>query len=213
MTERELRYIAVEGPIGVGKTTLARRLARTFGSELILEMPEENPFLAHFYQEPRRAALPAQLYFLFQRARQIQALRQTDLFQPVRVADFMLEKDRLFAELTLTSDELNLYNQVYSNLTLDAPPPDLVIYLQAPVPVLMKRIVRRGVDYERQISEDYLQRLVDAYIRFFHHYNGAPLLIVNAAEVDLAGNDPDYENLVARIKGGPVGRQYLNLNA
>ena len=213
MAERDLRYIAVEGPIGVGKTTLARRLARTFGSELVLEMPDENPFLRYFYQQPRQAALPAQLFFLFQRARQIQALRQSDLFQPVQVADFLLEKDRLFAELNLTGDELNLYNQVYSNLTLDAPPPDLVIYLQAPVPVLLKRIARRGVDYERLIGEDYLHRLVDAYVRFFHHYNAAPLLIVNAAEIDLEGNDPDYENLVARIKGRSVGRQYLNLNA
>jgi deoxyadenosine/deoxycytidine kinase len=213
MAEQDLRYIAVEGPIGVGKTTLARRLAQSFGSELILEMPDENPFLPYFYREPRQAALPAQLFFLFQRAKQIQALRQSDLFQPVQVADFLLEKDRLFAELNLTSDELNLYNQVYSNLTLDAPPPDLVIYLQAPVPVLLKRIARRGVEYERLISEDYLYRLVDAYVRFFHHYNAAPLLIVNAADINLTGGDSDYENLVARIKSRPVGRQYLNLNA
>jgi len=149
-------YIVIEGPIGVGKTTLARRLADSFGTELLLEGPDENPFLPRFYEDPAGTALPTQLFFLFQRARQVQSLRQGDMFRPVRIADFLIEKDRLFAELNLGEDELDLYHQVYEQLTLDAPAPDLVIYLQAPVDALMARIRRRGVDYEQGIDEGYL---------------------------------------------------------
>ncbi len=204
------RYIAVEGPIGVGKTSLARRLAASFGSELMLEGAIDNPFLERFYQNPRQAALSTQLYFLLQRARQMQDLHQADMFQPVWVADFLIDKDRLFAEVTLDPDELKLYEQVYAQLTIDAPTPDLVIYLQAPVDVLHKRIAKRGIAYERWIESGYLQRLSDAYTRFFYHYDAAPLLIVNAAEIDPIGNDADYNQLLEQLKHVRSGRHYFN---
>ena len=158
MTKGHPDYIVIEGPIGVGKTTLARRLADSFGTDLMLEGAEDNPFLPRFYEDPVSGALPTQLFFLFNRARQIQSLRQADMFRRVGVADFLMEKDRLFAQLTLSDDELALYNQVYEKLTLDAPVPDLVIYLQAPVEVLLKRISERGVPYERNIQEPRLAR-------------------------------------------------------
>jgi deoxyadenosine/deoxycytidine kinase len=211
MSEFAGKYIVVEGPVGVGKTTLAQRLAQSLGSDLLLETPEVNPFLPHFYEQPRQYALPTQLFFLFQRARQIQSLQQADLFAPVRVSDFLLEKDRLFAELTLTPQELSLYNQVHQHLAIEAPTPDLVIYLQAPAPVLMQRIARRGLAFERRISEDYLNRLVEAYVRFFHHYDAAPLLIVNATEIDLANDEADYAALLERVRQAPPGRHYVNL--
>jgi len=204
------RYIAIEGPIGVGKTSLARRLAESFGSELMLEGAIDNPFLERFYQNPRQAALSTQLYFLLQRARQMQDLHQGDMFQPVWVADFLMDKDRLFAEVTLDPDELKLYEQVYAQLTIDAPKPDLVIYLQAPVEVLHKRIAKRGIAYERWIESGYLQRLSDAYTRFFYHYDAAPLLIVNAAEIDTIGNDADYNQLLEQVKHVRSGRHYFN---
>lgn len=204
------RFIVVEGPIGVGKTTLARRLAETFGSELLLEGAEENPFLERFYQNPRDAALPTQMFFLFQRARQMQELRQGDMFEPVRVSDFMLEKDRLFAELTLDNDELRLYEQAYAHVTLDAPEPDLVIYLQAPVDVLLQRVARRGRRGEEHIAADYLRSVSDAYARFFYDYDSAPLLIVNAAEIDLAESDEDYILLLEQIRSVKRGRHYFN---
>jgi len=204
------RFIVVEGPIGVGKTTLAHRLAETFGSELLLEGAEENPFLERFYRNPRDAALPTQMFFLFQRSRQMQELRQGDMFEPVRVADFMLEKDRLFAELTLDSDELRLYEQTYNLVTMDAPQPDLVIYLQAPVEVLMQRIARRARRGEENIAADYLKRVTDTYARFFYEYTGAPLLIVNAAEIDLASSDGDYIMLLEQIRAVKSGRHYFN---
>jgi deoxyadenosine/deoxycytidine kinase len=174
------RYIAVEGCIGVGKTTLARNIAQLFNYDTLLEQAEENPFLARFYQDPKATALPTQLFFLFQRANQLQSLRQDDLFSPVRVADFLIEKDQLFAQVTLDDDELNIYQQVYDKLTINAPQPDLVIYLQAPLDVLAERIRLRGNPVEQQISSDYLKALNDAYTQFFHYYDGAPLLIVIA---------------------------------
>lgn len=203
-------YIVVEGPIGVGKTSLARRLAETFNSGLLLEDAQANPFLERFYQNPRQVALPTQLYFLFQRARQMQELRQKDLFRPMRVADFLMEKDRLFAELTLDEDELRLYEQVYERSVVDAPLPDLVIYLQAPVEVLLQRIAKRGLPGERLIEAAYLQRLVNAYTAFFYYYTAAPLLIVNAAEINPIGNDHDYAMLLDQIKGVRSGRHYFN---
>ncbi|MGH8497105.1 MAG: deoxynucleoside kinase [Gammaproteobacteria bacterium] len=204
------RYVVVEGPIGAGKTSLARRLAESFDSELVLEKPEDNPFLERFYRDPRNAALPAQLCFLFQRARQVQEFRQTDLFSPVRVADFLLEKDRLFAEVNLDRLELELYDQVYARLALDAPVPDLVIYLQAPVDVLIERIARRGIPYEKRIGRRYLERLMEAYARFFHIYDRAPLLIVNAGDIDPVNREADYDELLQRIRTVRHGRHFFN---
>jgi len=204
------RYIVIEGPIGVGKTSLAKRLAEEFGGELLLDGAEESPFLERFYRNARHAALPTQIFFLFQRAQQIQDLRQSDMFAPVRVADFILEKDRLFAELTLDDHELRLYNQVYDNITVDAPQPDLVIYLQAPVDVLLARVQKRGRDSERFIESNYLQRLVEAYTRFFYHYSATPLLIVNAADIDLVNNNQDYQLLLERLSKTTSGRHYFN---
>jgi deoxyadenosine/deoxycytidine kinase len=203
-------YIVIEGPIGVGKTSLARRLAESFESDLLLEGAAENPFLERFYRDPRSGALPAQLFFLFQRARQIEDMRQSDMFRPVRVADFLLEKDRLFAELTLDADELQLYNQVYEHVTLDAPAPDLVIYLQAPEDVLLKRIAKRGIRYERRIDATYLRNLSEAYARMFLNYEAAPVLIVNAGHINLVDNERDYEALLEQIHLTRQGKHYFN---
>lgn len=203
-------FIVVEGPIGVGKTTLANKLAKSFGSDLLLEGADENPFLEKFYDDPKAAALPTQMFFLLQRARQLKAMKQEDMFNPVRVADFLIEKDRLFAELTLDTDELDLYEQIYASLTIDIPRPDLVVYLQAPVEVLLERIQKRGLKHERFIEAAYLQRLCDSYIQFFYQYNNAPLLIVNAADIDFANNDGDYELLHQQITEVQSGRHYFN---
>lgn len=203
-------YIVIEGPIGVGKTSLAKRLAETFNTELLLEGASENPFLERFYKNPRQSALAVQLFFLFQRAQQIQDMKQSDMFRPVRVADFLIEKDRLFAELTLDDHELQLYEQVYNTMTIDAPKPDLVIYLQAPVEVLLERVARRGIDYERRIDREYLQNLNDAYTRFFHQYTDSPLLIVNAAQIDLVNNDHDFDLLVQQVMTVRTGRHFFN---
>jgi len=203
-------YIVVEGPIGVGKTTLANKLAASFGSDLLLEGADENPFIEKFYEDPGAAALPTQLFFLLQRARQLKEMKQDDMFNPVRVADFLIEKDRLFAELTLGSDELDLYEQVYASLTIDIPRPDLVVYLQAPVEILLERIQKRGLKHERYIEAAYLQRLCDSYIQFFYQYNNAPLLIVNAADIDFANNDDEYQLLHQQITEVQSGRHYFN---
>jgi len=204
------RFVVVEGPIGVGKTSLARRLAKSFGSELVLEQGDENPFLERFYRNPRAAAFQTQLYFLFQRARQMQELRQADLFERVRVSDYLLDKDRLFARLTLDDEEFALYEQVYARLAIDAPVPDLIVYLQAPVDVLLERIARRGIQYEQAIERRYLERLVESYSRFFLEFDAAPVLIVNATEIDLVGSDRDYAGLLAEVTRGRKGRHYFN---
>ena len=210
MVRKVPEHIVVEGPIGVGKTALARRLAETFNIELILEMTEANPFLPRFYEDPKSAALPTQLHFLFQRAKQIEALRQADMFRPTQVLDFLIEKDRLFAELTLDEDELALYHQVYNQLTLEAPVPDLVIYLQAPVEELVRRVFERGIAYEKKIDEEYLKRVSDAYIEFFYHYDSSPLLIVNTTDFNLAESERDYDLLLERIYDLSPGRHYFN---
>ena len=203
-------FVVVEGPIGVGKTTLARKLADSFGSDLLLEGANENPFLEKFYENPEVAALPTQLYFLLQRAKQLKEMKQSDMFNPVRVSDYLIDKDRLFAELTLDEDELDLYEQVYASLTLDVPQPDLVVYLQAPVEILLVRIEKRGIAHERIIEAAYLERLCDSYIQFFYQYNSAPLLIVNAADIDFASNEEDYQMLLERIINNRSGRHYFN---
>ena len=204
------RYIAIEGAIGVGKSSLARRLAATLGAQLVLEQADENPFLERFYRNPRVGALPAQLYFLFQRAQQQASLSQAELFTSVRVADYLLAKDDLFARMTLDDEEYGLYRQVHERLAIDAPRPDLVVYLQAPVDVLLDRISRRGIAHEGLIGRDYLTRLNEAYARFFHAYADSPLLIVNATNIDPIGNDADYEELLAQISRTVRGRLYYN---
>ena len=203
-------YIAVEGPIGVGKTTLTRRLAETFNYEILLEDAQDNPFLERFYRNRREAALATQLFFLFQRAQKIQQLRQAELFSPVRVADFLIEKDPLFARVNLDRDEFELYEKVYQKLTIDAPRPDLVIYLQAPVDVLMQRIEQRGIAAERSIDRAYLEQLNEVYSEFFLYYDESPLLIVNASMIDLARSDSDYEQLVDYLLDVRSGRHYFN---
>lgn len=204
------RYIAVEGPIGVGKTSLTKRLAETFNYEALLEKSEENPFLDRFYENPRQNALSTQLFFLFQRAQQIQDLRQEDLFEPIRVADFLIEKDQLFAQQNLDADEYELYLKVYQHLIIDSPIPDLVIYLQAPTRILLDRIKKRGVKAEQFIELGYLENLNHAYTEFFHYYKNSPLLIVNSAEIDLVNNDQDYRLLVDYILSHPSGTNYFN---
>jgi deoxyguanosine kinase len=204
------RYIVVEGPIGVGKTTLTRRLARSLGSEAMLELPAENPFLERFYGAPRQYALPTQIFFLFQRVRQLERLNQGDMFRPAWISDFFLEKDLLFAELNLDDDELQLYRQVYAALAPKIPVPDLVVFLQAPVEVLIERIRRRGISFEQQVSYQYLEQLVNSYAGFFLRYNRAPLLMVNAEKINFADNQRDYDLLLDYIRNTRTGRQFFN---
>lgn len=204
------RYIVIEGPIGVGKTSLARRLAESLECELLLEEAETNPFLERFYLNPRAAALPTQLFFLFQRVRQIEDLRQADIFSDTRISDFLIEKDRLFAEINLDRHELSLYDRVFESLDVESPVPDLVVYLQAPVDALLFRIARRGVEYEQRISRHYLERLNEAYAKFFHAYDAAPLLIVNAATIDPIRNEQHYEMLLNEICRIQSGRHFFN---
>jgi deoxyadenosine/deoxycytidine kinase len=209
MAER-FRYIVIEGPIGVGKTSLAEKLALEFGSDLLLEKAEDNPFLANFYKNPRQYALSTQLHFLLQRAHQVQDFRQADLFQGSHIADFMVDKDPLFAQMTLNRDELELYQQIYAHLTLDAPRPDLVIYLQAPLDILRERIALRGIGYEQQIRDEYLLRLCESYTRFFHDYEDSALLTVNTQSVDLINNEADYQAVLEKINDIHSGRHYFN---
>jgi len=209
-SEAAHKYLVVEGPIGVGKTSLARRLAASLSAQPVFEQATQNPFLERFYKNPRAGALPAQLYFLLQRAQQLAALKQADLFAPTRVADYLFEKDRLFARVTLDDAEYALYEQLFAKLDIQVPKPDLVVYLQAPVDVLQERIHRRGVDYEQYIERQYLERLNEAYARFFHEFDAAPLLIVNAASIDPIANQRDYDELLAAIKRMTRGRLYYN---
>ncbi|MCP4412354.1 MAG: deoxynucleoside kinase [Gammaproteobacteria bacterium] len=211
MTNPELPpFVAVEGPIGVGKTTLAKKLSDSFQTDLILEKAEENPFLEKFYNDPKSVALPTQLYFLFQRMKQMQVLRQSDMFAPCRIADYLMDKDRLFARVTLDDDELYLYEQVYANLTIDAPVPDLVVYLQAPVEVLRERINSRGRHNEKTITDNYLVTISDAYAHYFHYYEKSPLLIVNASGLDIISNEHDYQQLLQQILSTKSGKNYFN---
>lgn len=203
-------FIAVEGSIGVGKTTLAHKLAASFDCATLLEDAEENPFLERFYNNREQAALATQLFFLFQRAQKIQDLRQADIFAPDRVADFLIDKDPLFARINLDRDEYQLYEKVYQQLTIDAPRPDLVLYLQAPTDVLLSRIESRGLAMEKGINRDYLERLNEVYSEFFLYYDDAPLLIVNASEIDLANSVADYRDLVDYMLDIRSGRHYFN---
>lgn len=203
-------FIAVEGPVGAGKTTLARKLAHSFGHDPLLERAEENPFLEDFYRHRARNALATQLHFLIQRVRQLDAVRQADMFQPACVADFLIEKDRLFAQLNLDANEYALYETVYERLVPNTPRPDLVVYLQAPVDVLIERIRQRGITFEQLIERKYLEQLNEAYSQFFHYYDDAPLLIVNAAAIDFANDENHYTELVDYLLNVRSGRQYFN---
>ena len=204
------RFIVVEGPIGVGKTSLAKRLAESLSGELVLEQVEQNPFLEQFYKSRKTAALPAQLFFLFQRARQLEELRQSDMFSPVRIADFHIAKDRLFAELNLNRDELELYDQIYDRLDIEVPEPDLVVYLQASTDALMARITQRSIPYERNFDRNYMEKIADAYARYFYSYDDTPLLIVNASSIDPVRNDADYDALFEQVSRITGGRHFFN---
>jgi deoxyguanosine kinase len=206
----QCRYMVVEGPIGVGKTTLARKLAESFGGQTLLEQPEENPFLEKFYRDSVRHALPTQLFFLFQRMNQLRDMGQNDLFTAPVVSDFLLDKDPLFARLTLADEELNLYRQIYEYLTPQAPKPDLVIYLQAQPETLVDRVRKRGIAMESAISEEYLLRLCESYSRFFYHYDAAPLLIVNTEHLNPIQNDTDFKLLLTRIRSMRGKREFFS---
>ena len=205
------RYIVVEGPIGAGKTSLARVLARRVGGEELFERPEDNPFLERFYGDMPRFALATQLTFLFQRADQLAGVGQFDMFRKLTVADFLLDKDPLFARLNLTDAEYGLYEKVYSHLKPQTPTPDLVIYLQAPVETLVERVHRRGVNFERRISAQYLSRLADAYGRYFYAYEAAPLLIVNSERLNFVDDEEHVQLLLARIASMRGRREFFNL--
>ena len=206
-------YIAVEGPIGVGKTTLAKRLAELFDYQLLLEDAHENPFLTKFYENRRQNALATQLFFLFQRVQKMDDLKQQDLFKPLRIADFLIDKDPIFAQVNLDPDEFELYRKVFSQMTVDAPIPDLVIYLQASVDRLLERIDRRGIAAERTISRQYLEELNEVYSEFFLYYDAAPLLIVNANQLDLVSRQEDFAQLVDYALDIKAGRHYYNPTA
>jgi deoxyadenosine/deoxycytidine kinase len=207
------RYIVVEGPIGVGKTTLARAISEASGAALMLEDPDANPFLPRFYENADRYALPTQLFFLFQRIDQLATLNQSDFFRRATVSDFMLEKDALFARLNLKDDELKLYEQIYEHLKPQAPVPDLVIYLQAKPDTLIERVQRRGAAYEKNIPDPYLIGLAETYTRFFYQYSGAPLLIVNSERLNFVESQDDVALLMERIAGMRGPREFFNLGS
>jgi deoxyadenosine/deoxycytidine kinase len=205
------RYVVIEGPIGAGKTSLARIMSERCGAAVLLEEPDANPFLAGFYENAGRYALPTQLHFLFQRIDQVRELNQSDLFARLTISDFMLDKDPLFAQLTLNDDELRLYWQIYEHLKPQAPVPDLVVYLQAGAETLIERVRRRGASYEKNISDEYLVRLAEAYTRYFYQYTAAPLLIVNSENLNFVDSEGDFDLLLQRIDAMRGPREFFSL--
>ena len=204
------RYVVIEGPIGAGKTSLARALAEACGGSLLLEDPDANPFLPRFYEDADRYALPAQLFFLFQRVNQLRDLNQPDLFRGLTISDFMFDKDPLFASITLKDDEYKLYQQIHAHLQAQVPAPDLVIYLQASRATLVERVKRRGARYEEGMSDDYLTRLADAYARFFHQYSLAPVLIVNSDHLDFVNSRDALDLLLQRVASMRGPREFFS---
>lgn len=204
------RYIAVEGCIGAGKSTVAHLLADRLNGELIVEAPHGNPFLERFYSGVSRAALPSQLYFLLHRTQLAGRIKKDDLFPTTRISDFLLERDRVYAECTLAADELKVYDMVREAVAVDPPAPDLVLYLQAPVRTLLKRIANRGIAMERRITTEYLERLNEAMARFILDYDEAPVLIVNTQAIDLANNDAHIELLLNEMERVRSGRTYFD---
>jgi deoxyguanosine kinase len=204
------RHIVIEGPIGVGKTTLTKKLADLFHAKTLLEDPKANPFLERFYRDGPRYALPTQLFFLFQRVNQLRDLAQRDLFAEHVIGDFLLDKDPLFARLTLADDELKLYEQIFESLKPQAPTPDLVIYLQADADTLVDRVRKRGIEMEEHMSEHYLRALADNYSRFFYHYDGAPILIINTEHMNPVDNDEDFSLLLKQLAEMRGKRVFFN---
>ena len=211
MPLEKYRYVVVEGPIGVGKTSLTQRLADHAGAKVLLEKPQENPFLARFYEDAARYALPTQLFFLFQRINEVRDLAQMDLFGSRTVSDYLFDKDTLFARLNLSEEEFKLYQAIYQSLAPQAPNPDLVIYLQASTNTLIERVQRRGLRYERSISDEYLMKLAKSYDEFFHHYDAAPVLVVNSDYLNFVDNEEDFALLMERIKNMRGPREFFSL--
>jgi len=211
MTLEKYRYIVVEGPIGVGKTSLAQRLGDHIGADILLEKPQENPFLERFYQDPQRHAMATQLFFLFQRINEVRDQAQMDLFNTRTVSDYLFDKDALFARLNLSDDEFRLYQNIYQSLAPQPPVPDLVIYLQASTDTLIERVRRRGRNYEHAVTDDYLARLGNSYGEFFHHYEDAPLMMVNSENLNFVDNDADFKLLLDRIEGMRGPREFFSL--
>ena len=210
MSISRYRYVVVEGPIGAGKTSLTHRLAEHLNADILLENASDNPFLPRFYQEPKRYALPTQLHFLFERSRQLRDLTQGDLFRAGTISDFLIDKDMLFARLNLDDDEFELYQKVYADLAPQAPTPDLVIYLQAPIEALQDRVKQRGVEFERGMDAGYLQRLANSYSEFFHRYDAAPLLIVNTSNLNFAQSEDDFALLLERMNKMRGPREFFS---
>ena len=211
MMLEKYRYIVVEGPIGVGKTTLAERLADRIGAGILLEKPQDNPFLERFYQDPKRHAMSTQLFFLFQRINEMRDHMQMDLFNTRTVSDYLFEKDALFARLNLSDDEYKLYQNIYQSMAPRAPTPDLVIYLQASTGTLIERVLRRGRNYERFLTDDYLSRLGNSYGEFFHQYEDAPLMMVNSENLNFVDNDDDFQLLLERIESMRGQREFFSM--
>ena len=206
----ESRYIVVEGPVGSGKTSLARRIAEHVDGKLILEEPEKNPFLENFYKDPRSNALPTELSFLFQRSKLLESINQEELFSSQSITDFLFDKDIIFTELNLTQEEIELFQKVKRSLSIKPPEPDLVIYLQAPVDVLMTRIKMRSPSIDRSIDKDYLEKLADSYAKFFYHYDNAPVLVVNAESIDPIHNENHFNMLFTELVSVKKGHHFFN---
>ena len=206
----ESRFVVVEGPVGSGKTSLAKRISEHVNGKLILEEPERNPFLENFYKDPRSNALPTELSFLFQRSKLLENINQEELFSNTNVTDFLFDKDQIFIEMNLTQEEIELFNKVKDSLSVKPPEPDLVIYLQAPVDVLMTRINMRSPSIDTLIDKAYLEKLADAYANFFYYYESSPLLVVNAESIDPIHNDDHFQMLFTELVSVKYGKHFFN---